>query len=862
MGNGPISINHYVINQLLPFPPGFINSGIRVFLYPFVSYIVFRYFTSHHIDPWCIDGDHCNIDFSWTRHSLAVFLVQIFATFFGYWFAWIACTMTLHWLGMALPLLLSTPITIVWYYLSYYEIGKQKAQWFPFYGRLGDFSEDHVHDIFLYAPFIAMLLWFGQTLAMGYYIWTRSNLILSKDTEMFLIPHYDGVFFEQQLMLNRQTNKDDDGQHIYHPSNTLRRNPRTIFICSTMYRENDIEMEQMLMSIHRIAQLHEKQAPDERDHYESHIFFDGSLNGTQLTHFALQLVSLLEDTLHVKLTECDREETPYGCKLSWFIGMDQGKGMPFCIHMKDNLRVKNKKRWSQVMYMSYVLKYRIEKDDLDPDNTFILTTDADIDFTADSAVVLLDMLASNPKVGAVCARTHPKGSGPLYWYQIFDYAVGHWFMKPAEHILGCVLCCPGCFSVFRCRALMETLEIYSSEVSGASEFLTKDMGEDRWLCTLLIEKGWRLEYCAISEDYTYCPESFDEFFKQRRRWVPSTLANLMLLISQAGSITRGNDTVSVLFILFQAIIVFSTAISPATVILTITSGLGSAYGIPDGGQITIIVLLVLVSVGYGMICIYTSQKTQLDIAKLLTFIFAIVMAIVIAGIFKSTIDDIFPSRKITLLNPASCPQDGNGTKELEDCLKAAKFIASQKNATGDLFKLPVSVNTMYTAAFGVTFILAAILHLPEWTCLLHFIWYLLALPAGYLLLLIYSAANVNSMSWGTREKTKGEDLGGYALFLSFLKELWVRLMTCFNFCCCVKNKEGKGDPEKPQPQPPPEQKPTQVQNPPSAEQVVKDRETLQPQPQPQPQQQEQVQSSTTVREHTVPVIETGEILAS
>lgn len=348
--------------------------------------------------------------------------------------------------------------------------------------------------------------------------------------------------------------------------------------------------------------------------------------------------------------------------------------------MKDNLLVKNKKRWSQIMYMSYVLKYRIEQEGLDPENTFILTTDADIDFTADSAVVLMDMLASNPKVGAVCARTHPKGSGPLYWYQIFDYAIGHWFLKPAEHILGCVLCCPGCFSVFRCKALMDTLEEYSSEVSGASEFLTKDMGEDRWLCTLLIERGWRLEYCAISEDYTYCPESFDEFFKQRRRWVPSTLANLMLLISQAGSITRGNDTVSILFILFQTIMVFSTAISPATVILIITSGLGSAYHIPDGGQITIIVVMVLVSVGYGLICIYTSQKTQLDIAKLLTFIFAIVMAVVVAGIFKSTIDDIIPPRKLTLLSPASCPPDqfGNRTQEYEECLREAGFLAGQK----------------------------------------------------------------------------------------------------------------------------------------------------------------------------------------
>ena len=52
------------------------------------------------------------------------------------------------------------------------------------------------------------------------------------------------------------------------------------------------------------------------------------------------------------------------------------------------------------------------------------------------------------------------------------------------------------------------------------------------MCTLMVQHGWRLMYCAAAEDSTYCPETFDEFYKQRRRWTPSTLANLALLISE------------------------------------------------------------------------------------------------------------------------------------------------------------------------------------------------------------------------------------------------------------------------------------------------------------------------------------------
>lgn len=34
------------------------------------------------------------------------------------------------------------------------------------------------------------------------------------------------------------------------------------------------------------------------------------------------------------------------------------------------------------------------------------------------------------------------------------------------------------------------------------------LGEDRWLCTLLLQEGYRVEYCAASDALTYAPESF------------------------------------------------------------------------------------------------------------------------------------------------------------------------------------------------------------------------------------------------------------------------------------------------------------------------------------------------------------------
>lgn len=699
--------------------------------------------------------------------------------------------------SFAFPLLLSTPLTVTLYYILTHVVKVHDNVLFPISAIMKD---NYFEDVEKYPPVIvfACFLWFGELITMGYFLCAKTNVVLSRDSEMFLSPHYDGVFFEQHFILNRQRKKH---QLMAVASGHERsdHNKKTIFVCSTMYRENETEMKQMLLSINRLACHHSQGG---RDTYESHIFFDGALKDVQIKEFGLQLLSLLTETLNVQLDHGKREKTPYGYRLTWEI---EGKGvssketirnnkhkqrkrrMKFTVHFKDPDLVKAKKRWSQVMYMNYVINYRIKKDkhNMNADNTFILTTDADINFTPRSAEVLLDVLVSNPLAGAVCARTHPKGFGIIYWYQIFDYAIGHWFQKPAEHIFGCVLCSPGCFSVFRCSALETVLDDYSTEANGASEFLMKDMGEDRWLCTLLIKKGWRLEYCAISEDETYCPIEFAEFYKQRRRWIPSTIANLTQIITDIMSITRGNDSVSILFILFQAIMVFSTAISPATVILVISSGFQAAFHLSDTVTLTIIALLFAVSMLYGLVCIFGSSRSQIELAKILTFLFAILMSLVSVGIFKDTIYSFYNGSQSAVLQPSLCNTTDTSSMDYIACKQAARYVESEiKSLWRPNFVIPVSTSTIYLLMLVSTFLTAALLHPFEFYCLLHGVWHLLGLPSGYLLLLIYSAANLDSQSWGTREDIKGEEdrgLLGYLDKLSF----WFKkcVVKCCFWCC-------------------------------------------------------------------------------
>jgi len=129
--------------------------------------------------------------------------------------------------------------------------------------------------------------------------------------------------------------------------------------------------------------------------------------------------------------------------------------------------------------MNFLLQHRLPLEKFDPQTTFILALDGDVDFQPQALLLLVDAMKKNPKVGSVCGRIHPMGSGPLIWYQKFEYAVGHWLQKAAEHAFGCVLCSPGCFALFRAQAILDdnVLSHYCEEAQEAIHFIQHDQGK-------------------------------------------------------------------------------------------------------------------------------------------------------------------------------------------------------------------------------------------------------------------------------------------------------------------------------------------------------------------------------------------------
>ncbi|XP_078571952.1 uncharacterized protein LOC144859300 [Branchiostoma floridae x Branchiostoma japonicum] len=583
-------------------------------------------------------------------------MLSVLPAFGGYVLGVIACAMCIQFYSFLIPLSLAPIVTFVL---------AANVHLSPLLGDIWDWkimSGDSGNRFDWYVYLRVGLVAVGQLLCSAYNLFWTESTIYENESNLFWFRHYTGLFTGQHMLLNRAKTPKHPTGHSPGDATDLQ---GLVMICTTMYRETWDEMSQYLESIKKVAASQELgEEYNWTEKFEAHVYFDNGVRGTKLTDFSAQLVCLVNS----KFKDCTMarmEKMWYGWKLQW--NLPGFLELPLYIHLKDNQEVKSKKRWSQVMYMESALDR--------PDDAHvkcILATDGDVDFDADSIVAMLMQMLSDRQedVGAVCARTHPEGSGPFVWYQKFDYAIGHWLQKVANHVLGSVLCAPGCFSVYRVKAVADVVDEYRSDVEEALEFLTKDMGEDRWFTTLLVKAGWKVNYCAGAFDTTHCPEEFDEFWKQRRRWIPSTLANQILLLKNWKAINQNNKYISMAFLLFQIVLLLSTVISPSTCILVVTGGLYYGAGVPTWVSFVFLVLLTLIFV---LICIYYSQETQLKVAKILCVIFLLATAVAVVG----------TASQMAISNTSSAPSIANVHGKYEGC------YPEYRNSSG--FLLPHAV---------------------------------------------------------------------------------------------------------------------------------------------------------------------------
>lgn len=179
------------------------------------------------------------------------------------------------------------------------------------------------------------------------------------------------------------------------------------------------------------------------------------------------------------------------------------------------------------------------------------------------------------------------------------------------------------------------------------------------------------------------------------------MANLIDFLYDCKHILKVNDRITMFFVIYILINFVASLLAPSTVLLMIINTLISGFDINIWGSYGVTLTPVIV---YVILCYNTSGETQIKIAVVLGTLFAFVMISMILGTLASILNS-------PLINPSGV--------------------------------------LLYTII--VVFVIAALLHPREFSCLYAGLLYYLGVPVAFVLLNIYAIVNLNNVSWGTRE---------------------------------------------------------------------------------------------------------------
>ncbi|KAM7222245.1 glycosyltransferase [Rhypophila decipiens] len=261
----------------------------------------------------------------------------------------------------------------------------------------------------------------------------------------------------------------------------------------------------------------------------------------------------------------------YGAKS--VIPLDKQQRVPMLVVVKcgtpDEL-VKSKpgnrgKRDSQIILMSFLQKVmfdeRMTELEYEMFNGFwkvtgispdfyetVLMVDADTKVFPDSLTHMISAMVKDPEIMGLCGETKiaNKRDSWVSMIQVFEYFISHHLAKSFESVFGGVTCLPGCFCMYRIKAPKgaqnywvpilanpDVVEHYSENVV---DTLHKKnlllLGEDRYLSTLMLRTFPKRKQVFVPQAVckTTVPDTFSVLLSQRRRWINSTIHNLMELV--------------------------------------------------------------------------------------------------------------------------------------------------------------------------------------------------------------------------------------------------------------------------------------------------------------------------------------------
>ena len=223
----------------------------------------------------------------------------------------------------------------------------------------------------------------------------------------------------------------------------------------------------------------------------------------------------------------------------------------------------------------------------------VLMVDADTKVFPDSLTHMISAMVKDPEVMGLCGETKiaNKTQSWVSMIQVFEYFISHHLAKSFESCFGGVTCLPGCFCMYRVKtpkgaqnywvpilANPDIVEHYSENVV---DTLHKKnlllLGEDRYLSTLMLKTFPKRKQIFVPQAVckTTVPDKFKVLLSQRRRWINSTIHNLMELVLVRD--LCGTFCFSMQFVVFIDLV--GCVVLPAAIIFTIY--VGKSYPTPS-----------------------------------------------------------------------------------------------------------------------------------------------------------------------------------------------------------------------------------------------------------------------------------------
>lgn len=175
---------------------------------------------------------------------------------------------------------------------------------------------------------------------------------------------------------------------------------------------------------------------------------------------------------------------------------------------------------------------------------FILQVDADTVVAPDAATRMVASFLADTRIIGLCGETALSNSrkSMITMMQVYEYYISHNLTKAFESLFGSITCLPGCFTMYRIRSADSGKPLFvSKEVVDQYAEIRVDtlhmknllhLGEDRYLTTLLLKhhSSYKTKFNNRALAWTIAPESWTVFLSQRRRWINSTVHNLIELV--------------------------------------------------------------------------------------------------------------------------------------------------------------------------------------------------------------------------------------------------------------------------------------------------------------------------------------------